>query len=550
MIRYTALLALAAAGTSMPAAAQQSPMTARDSAWHVLNRLAYGATPGQVDRVARDGVMAWIDRQLGVSRIDDPALSSLTAQYPVLATNSDQLLRDYIQLQMERRAEKRDAADDSTMSPQERMRRMLPEAREMRAYGGQLQQLVVVRAAQSDNQLGEVMADFWSNHFNIFFAKNLDRVYLPEYVEHTIRPRALGKFEDLLMATAKSPAMMVYLDNMLSVAPGSRPPQLERLERLNRMGGRRRFPRMPDEQQMQRLQERMPTGLNENYARELMELHTLGVDGGYTQKDVTEVARVLTGWSVEPPRQGGGFAFHDWAHDRGAKTVLGVAFPAGHGQDEGERLLEMLAENPSTAHYVSGKLCARFVNDAAPDGCVDDAVRAWRRTRGDIREVLRAVFHSPDFWAPANVSAKVKTPLEFVVSAVRAVGGTPDSTARLAQAVNRLGQPLYLHTAPNGYPERQDDWVNSGALLNRMNLAVALAANRLPGVSVNLDAVIPASSDHNTLVDAVNRVVLGGRMTPQTRKVILEQIADLPDPQTARALAVGLAIGGPEFQRQ
>ena len=259
---------------------------------------------------------------------------------------------------------------------------------------------------------------------------------------------------------------------------------------------------------------------------------------------------MLTGWSVDRPLQGGGYAFHAWAHDRGGKTVLGVEFPAGKGEDEGERLLKMLADNPSTAHFVSGKLCARFVSDDPPDGCVDDAVRAWKRTGGDIREVLRAVFRSPDFWAPRNVGAKIKTPLEFVASAVRAVGGVPDSTARLAQAVARLGQPLYLHTAPNGYPERQDDWVNSGALLNRMNLAVQLAANRLPGVTVDLDAVLPLTEDHEALVGAVDRLILGGRMTPGTRKVILAQLTEVTNPVNARALAVGLAIGGPEFQRQ
>jgi uncharacterized protein (DUF1800 family) len=553
------LLAALATLVGPPLTAQRAAMTARDSANHVLNRLGYGATPGQVDAMAREGVLSWIDRQLGVDQVDDPALSDIRNHFSVLTTSPDDLLRTYIGLQMERRARKRDAADDSTMTPEERMRRMPPEARELRAIGGELQQLVVLRAVRSDHQLAEVMADFWTNHFNVFYGKNLDRVYLPEYVEHTIRPRALGRFEDLLMATAQSPAMMVYLDNAQSVALGSRPPRAGRFDRpaglgrpgrFGRLGAIPRFPAPGRQTPPEAAQQRMPTGLNENYARELMELHTLGVDGGYTQKDVTEVARILTGWSVARPLQGGDFTFNDWAHDRGAKTVLGVEFPEGHGKDEGMRLLRMLAQYPSTSHFVSGKLCARFVNDVPPDGCVDDAVRAWKRSDGDLREVLRAIFHSPDFWAPVNLGAKIKTPLEFVVSAVRAVGGTPDTTARLAQSVTRLGEPLYLHVAPNGYPERQDDWVNSGALLNRMNFAMALAANRLPGVQVALDAVLRVSSDHTVLVDAVDRLILGGRMSPQTRKVILDQLADVPDPVNARALAVGLAIGGPEFQRQ
>jgi uncharacterized protein (DUF1800 family) len=449
------------------------------------------------------------------------------------------------------------------MSPQERLRRMSPEARQLRGLGLELPELVVVRGVESDRQLAEVMADFWSNHFNVFVGKNLDRVYLPDYIEHTIRPRVFGRFEDLLIATAKSPAMMIYLDNAESVAPGSRPPQMDRLARqsfpLFARGFRGRPGRFPmpigpagSDSARRLAAQRRATGLNENYARELMELHTLGVDGGYTQKDVTEVARVLTGWSVRPPPQGGGFVFNDWAHDRGEKTVLGQDFPAGHGEDEGMRLLKLLAEHPSTMHFVSGKLCARFVSDTPPDGCVDDAVMAWKRSGGDIREVLRAIFHSPDFWAAPNTGNKVKTPLEFVVSAVRAVGGVPDTTPRLANAVARLGQPLYQHVAPNGYPEHEEDWVNSGALLGRMNMAVALAANRLPGVTVNpdLDGVLPLAPDHEALVQAVDRLILGGRMSAQTRKAILDQLADVADPVQARALAVGLALGGPEFQRQ
>jgi len=382
------------------------------------------------------------------------------------------------------------------------------------------------------------MADFWSNHFNIFMGKNIARVYLPSYIEETIRPRIFGRFEDLLVATARSPAMMVYLDNAQSIMPGAEPP------RPGRPGVRRRAAAMPA------VPQRRPTGLNENYARELMELHTLGVDGGYTQKDVTEVARLLTGWSVARPAQGSGFVFNGWAHDQGAKTVLGVEFPAGGGEDEGRRLLRMLAAHPSTAHYISGKLCARLVSDTPPDGCVDLAVAAWKRSGGEIREVLRVILHSPDFWAPAHRAAKVKSPLEFVVSAVRVVGGIPDSTPRLAGVVGRLGQPLYQHVAPNGYPEHEEDWVNSGALLNRMNVAMMLAANRLPGVSVDLDRILPVTSDQAALVAAVDRLVTGGTMSARTRRVIQEQLAGVTSPVQARALALGLAIGGPEFQRQ
>ena len=517
--RYVVLLAALAA---TPLGAQPTLSTPRDSAIHVLNRLAYGATPGLVDRIVEEGVLRWVDQQLAVTAVDDPGLRGVLARFDLLRTSQEELARSYFEVQRERRADRRQAASDSamnTMSPEERRRRMPPEARALRDLITQAPQLVMVRAVSSEHQLAEVMADFWTNHFNIFIGKNVARVYLPSYIEETIRPRIFGRFEDLLVATAESPAMMVYLDNAQSIMPGARPER-------GRLAGRRRA---------MVLEERRPTGLNENHARELMELHTLGVDGGYTQKDVTEVARILTGWSVARPAQGSGFVYNAWAHDRGVKNVLGIEFPSGHGKDEGMRLLGMLAAHPSTAHYISGKLCARFVSDTPPDGCVDNAVGAWKRSGGDLREILRAIFHSPDFWAQANRSAKVKSPLEFVVSAVRVVAGVPDTTPRLAGAVGRLGQPLYQHAAPNGYPEHEKDWVNSGALLNRMNFAMQLAANRLPGVTVDLERVLPVTADHSSLVELVDRLVLGGKMTSRTRSVIVE---------------LGLAIGGPEFQRQ
>jgi uncharacterized protein (DUF1800 family) len=291
-------------------------------------------------------------------------------------------------------------------------------------------------------------------------------------------------------------------------------------------------------------------GPNENYARELLELHTLGVDGGYTQRDVIEVARVLTGWSIARPAQSGRFQFNDWAHDQGEKTVRGVRFPKGHGQDEGIRLLKLLANDPSTMRFVSHKLCARFVSDEPPDGCVDDAVAAWRRSGGNITDVVRAIVRSPDFWAPQAVRAKVKTPLEFVVSAVRAVGGEPDTTPELAEVVGRLGQPLYLEPSPTGYPETQEEWVNSGALLHRMNAAVALAAGGLPGVTVSLDGLLPATDEPDTLIASVDSRLLGGILTSSSIAVLRDQLASVRNRETARSLVVGLALGGPEFQRQ
>src|SRR5213593_2792131 len=493
----TALLLAASVG-----AGQQPPvLTPRDSAFHALNRLAYGPRPGEVERVAQEGVMRWIDRQLAPDQIADGDRAAREREFRVLHYDRGDLAQLYLDAQRERRERMADTTADQTPGPVEQQGRRL---------AGQLAELAVVRATISERQLYEVMVDFWSNHFNVFLGKGADRFLLPDYVEHVIRPHALGRFEDLLIATAESPAMLFYLDNWESVA----------------------------------------LGLNENYARELLELHTLGVDGGYTQQDVINVARIFTGWSVRRPQQGGDFEFHDWAHDYGEKVVMGVMFPAGHGRDEGVRLLKLLANYPATMHHVSRRLCQRFVNDDPPDGCVDDAVTAWKRSDGDIREVLRAIFRSPDFWAPENVRAKIKTPLEFVVSAARAVGGEPDTTPRLAQVVARLGEPLSLHVAPDGYPEREDAWVNSGALLDRMNAAVALAAGRLPGAVATLDSIAPGTTDVRQLITAVDEKILDGTMTENTKDVIRRQTSDISDPVAARALAVGLAIGGPEFQRQ
>jgi len=530
-------------------AAQHAALTPQDSAFHALNRLAYGPRPGDVPRVAADGVMRWIDRQLAPQRIDDDRLAERERQFQILAYGRADLAAMYTEEQRERRERKLAGAADTMADPA-----ASPIAQRGRRLAGEFADLAIVRAALSERQLYEVMVDFWTNHFNVYVAKGADRFLTPDYIEHTIRPRAMGKFEDLLIATARSPAMLFYLDNWESVAPGSVPPAALRV-RARPIFGRRPglFDPMHDPARQdsvrRRALERMPKGINENYARELLELHTLGVDGGYTQQDVIDVARIFTGWSIERPQQAGDFQFHDWAHDRSEKHVLGVRFEDGHDMDEGIRLLKLLASHPATMHHVSRKLCERFVNDDPPDGCVDDAVAAWKRSNGDIREVLRAIFHGPDFWAAENVRAKVKTPLEFVVSAARAVLAQPDTSPRLAQVVARLGEPLYLHVAPDGYPEREAAWVNSGALLDRMNAAVALAAGKLQGVTVVLDSIV-STGDAEQLIGVVNEKILGGAMSENTKQVLRRQLAGINDPIQARALVVGLAIGGPEFQRQ
>jgi uncharacterized protein (DUF1800 family) len=518
-------LALAGATSALPA-----QDTARASAVHLLNRAAFGPRPGDIDRVLAMGVDRWVDSQLHPERIPDTDADRYVGRFEVFHRSSGELARAQQETQRRLQAQQGMTPDSA------RMRRAEPRPdNPLRRYAGELQQAAVARAVLSDRQLYEVLVDFWTNHFNVFMGKGLDRSLLPEYIERTIRPHAMGTFEDLLVATARSPAMLFYLDNWQSVAEGAAPPLARRRQRGSGAAGQQR--------------RRAPHGINENYARELMELHTLGVDGGYTQLDVINVARIFTGWSF---RRGPGdlaFAFNDWAHDRGEKTVLGTTFKPS-GEPEGLELLRMLARHPSTIRHVSTKLCARFVADQPPDGCIDAAVHAWEKTDGDIREVVRAILTTPDFWAARYRGAKVKTPLEFVASAVRAVGGRPDTTLALGQVVGRLGQPLYLQSAPTGYAEREESWVNASALLERFNAAVGLAAQRLPGITYDPATLIPDAGDREALVNAANRLILHGTASRTTLDVMAREVSNTPNMIAARTLALGLALGSPEFQKQ
>jgi len=526
----------------LPAAVPAQLPSARDSAAHVLNRLAYGARPGEVDSVAAVGVMQWVDAQLDPEQIADDRVDRLVSSSALARYDRADLARQFVADRARRTLLERQGLDEAAIR-REMAQQDASGMRPPRRVVAELQRLHVLRAVQSERQLYEIMVDFWVNHFNVFAGKGIDRVLIVSHVEDVIRPLALGKFAELLLATARSPAMLFYLDNAQSVQPGAAPPQIERA--MARVANGRSL----SEEQRMRLERNLPRGLNENYARELLELHTLGVDGGYSQQDVQEVARILTGWSIARPQQGAAFRFNGWAHDRGEKTVLGKVFPGGHSEDEGIELLRFLATQPATRRHVSHKLCQRLVADEAPDGCVDAAVRAWERSDGDIREVVRAIVHAPDFWAPSVRGAKTKTPLEFVVSAVRAVGAQPDTTPRLALAVARLGQPLFLQSAPTGYRETQDDWINSSALFNRMNLAMALAAGRLPGVTFDPDALFGRDLTSNG-VATIDAVVFSGSLSVRTRQVISEETEAITDPRAARTMSLGLALGGPDFQRQ
>jgi uncharacterized protein (DUF1800 family) len=449
----------------------------------------------------------------------------------------------------------------------------------------ELEQAKLLRAIYSERQLEEVMTDFWFNHFNVFIGKGPDRYLVTGYERDVIRPHALGKFKDLLVATAKSPAMLFYLDNWLSVGPdsefarnGPERPNQNRAAGMRRRaalrgplwnGGMR--PPRPAGAPKKPPGNRQHAGLNENYARELMELHTLGVNGGYTQKDVTEVARVFTGWTLKEPRKGGDFEFNERMHEPGTKLVLGHNIK-NHGENEGMQVLEMLARHPSTAHFICTKLAQRFVTDDPPPGLVDRMAKKFSDSDGDIREVLAAMFRSPEFWSSQTYRAKVKTPLEFVVSAVRATGTDVGNAMPLVQTLNRMGMPLYGAQPPTGYSMKAETWVNSAALLNRMNFALALAAGRLPGLNADVQQLLrvrdsgkqkdaepsSAASPEGVLAQLEN-ALLAGDVSRQTHDTLGKQLQDsqitrqvLDDPNRTPNVGViaGLILGSPEFQRR
>ncbi len=421
----------------------------------------------------------------------------------------------------------------------------------------ELTEAKLLRAIYSNRQLEEVMTDFWFNHFNVYLNKGADHYYVTEYERNAIRPHALGKFEDLLKATAHSPAMLFYLDNAESVGPNS-PAALGIPENLRRPMRRGPFgePMASTQPQAKKNQQK---GLNENYARELMELHTLGVNGGYTQKDVTEVAKVFTGWTIEEPRKGGGFRFAERRHEPGVKFVLGQKIQE-NGEREGEEVLQMLARDPHTAKFVCRKLAVRFVSDDPPQALVDRMAETWKKKDGDIREVLRTMLNSPEFWAPQSYRAKVKTPLEFVVSAVRASGAEVSDATPLVRVLNQMGMPLYQMQPPTGYSMLAETWVNSAALLSRMNFALALGAGKMNGTQIAPELLLGKQdlSDPLAIETTLESDLLAGDVSEQTRNVIQKQfndpkvLADVDDAKRAQREGVleGLILGSPEFQRR
>jgi uncharacterized protein (DUF1800 family) len=428
--------------------------------------------------------------------------------------------------------------------------------------GDELAEAKLMRAIYSDRQLEEVMTDFWFNHFNVFIGKGADRFLVTGYERDVIRPQVLGKFEDLLVATAKSPAMLFYLDNWMSVGPNSLVANGVPSRPMRPYGLYRRYPgRFPRPSRNPNARGKRNSGLNENYGRELMELHTLSVNGGYSQRDVTEVAKVFTGWTIDKPEEGGGFRFDPRMHEPGSKFVLGHKIK-DKGEGEGRDVLHLLATSPQTAHFISLQLAQRFVADDPPDALVDRMAKTFLKKKGDIREVLCTLFHSPEFWADGAYRAKVKTPLEFVASAVRATGVEVTDAMQLTRQLNNMGMALYGMQPPTGYSMKAETWVNSSALLGRMNFAVALTNGKVRGVKLDSTQLMrnePPPTDSTQVLAALENALLAGDVSEQTHdsiaarledpKISQRKVDDAMRPANISTIA-GLLLGSPEFQRR
>jgi uncharacterized protein (DUF1800 family) len=575
-------------------AADSQPLTEEQKIIHVLNRLGYGARPGDVERVQKIGLEKYVYQQLHPERIDDSAVDRKLAGFDALEMSAGELMKslhDEQRMAQEKKkakdeAEKqKDKKDDTEPADAKKgdgnLRKLMddkPGEHLSRIAVAQLQDAKIIRAVESNRQLYEVLVDFWSNHFNIDVRKGPCRVLKIVDEREVIRSHVFGKFRDLLEASAKSPAMLFYLDN----AENSLAHQLTPEEERRRARIQKQIPgAVPDPATTGK--PRVIGGINENYAREIMELHTLGVDGGYTQKDVQEVARCFTGWGID--RLTGKFQFHPRLHDNGSKTVLGQTISANGGDKDVERVLDILAEHPSTAKFIATKLCRRLVSDDPPPALVARVAAVFRMTDGDLRKMYEAIIYSSEFSSTDAYRAKIKSPFEFAVSAVRATGGTvaldssgpPPLTARFAMetgatfghgmermakarrktlnlSIIQLGQPLFAYQAPTGYPEDSRKWVSSGALIARMNFALALAERSLVDVSFAPDNLLSGVDiDKAGLVlDRFNQVLLQGQMTAPTRATLEKQVVSQQDGKASTINVpqlTALMLGSPEFQR-
>jgi len=561
---------------------REAGLTERQAAAHLLNRFAFGPRPGEVDQVVATGLDRWVERQLAAD-LPDPNLDARLRDLPALAMSQADMVRIYrnpnqiLQLAVkegvidkrELEAAKADqglkklyasggaanaAAADAADAERPELRAKVLEFARAKGYRperelqGQLLAQKVFRAAESQDQLREVMTDFWFNHFNVSATNGRARPYLLSFERDAIRPNALGTVRGLLEATARHPAMLYYLDNAESTAAPDAPTLLgDEMQTMRRPAGRFGYGPPPPS--------RRPAGpkghgLNENYARELMELHTLGVDGGYTQRDVIEVARAFTGWTVLPSGPGreaverrlekvrrfgglgfqvdGDFLFRADMHDSAAKTVLGRSLPPGRGIEDGEQVLDLLAGHSATARHLSTQLAVRFVSDTPPRALVDRLVATYERSQGDVRAMLRTLVQSPEFWGSGAVGAKVKSPFELAISAVRASGAHVEDPRPLLGWIARMGEPLYAYQAPTGYPDRADAWVNTGSLLNRMNFGLQFASQRIPGIDVDLPSLHdgPEPESRQAALTTFAALLLPGRDLSSTIRLLTPMVSD------------------------
>ena len=536
---------------------------------HLLNRITFGPSPGDLTRVKQTGIDRFIEEQLHPETIDDSDLEKRLEVLPTQRMASAELYQFYPPPQV---AEQR--ANDKNAPP------IFGRPQQVT---GELVQQKLVRAVSSNRQLQEVLTDFWFNHFNVFAQKEADQWLVTSYEREVIRPRALGTFRDLLLATAESPAMLFYLDNWLSSSPDSRQPRPAAPPRAQNgqpprpapganpkppeaavpapdtaMMSKKEGPSNPQSAIRNPQSEQTPNpplpgkppprkpGINENYARELMELHTLGVDGGYTQKDVQEVARCFTGWTIDRPFQGGGFVFRPWMHDDGAKTVLGVTIPAGGGVTDGRRVIEILSRHPSAARFISKKLCQRFVSDDPSAALVERVSQVFIKTDGDIREVIRAILTSPEFNSPASFRAKVKSPLELAASAIRAVDGDTNGAPALHDWIRRMGEPLYQFAFPTGYGETSAKWVNTGVFFNRINYALALANNQINGTYYDPMRLVSteAAGNLNELTTQLAALIVHTELSADSLRAVHAGLAEqTPTVTTAGAARPAMSSG-------
>ncbi len=560
-----------------------SGLSKEEAAMHLLSRFTYGYNVKDVQQIQKEGLEKWFFRQLQ-AKGEDKELEEMLEPYADALLDNRTVVQKYPRGPRVRRMMldegyiPQDSVDNKSKFYKAAVKNYMAEKGihpEQELYRKFIA-TKVLRAAFSTNQLHEVMTDFWFNHFNVSFTKPQSATFIPSYENHVIRPEALGRFEDLLLATAKSPAMLLYLDNASSKA--------EQPKAKNK------------------------TGINENYARELMELHTLGVDGGYTQKDVSEAARILTGWTNYPmngygntnfikniekslnnPKNpsviDGDFIFAASRHDKGKKVVLGRHFE-NNGYNEGVELISFLASRPQAARFICKKIAVRFVSDDPDSTLVNEMAKTFLESKGDIKKVLTAMVYSPEFWRKDNVYSKVKTPFELAISSVRALDAQVENPNRLVNWVTRMGEKKYYYIAPTGFPDKSSYWINTGALLNRMNFGLSFTSNRASGVGVDLleltgyrepespeqalevyAALLLPSTDIETLKNRLGPLLTAQNLQQKVEKSsggkaqmmgdmekekpnAKQRLNDKKSNNAMLAQVVGLIIGSPEFQRR